>query len=317
MLPRCCHCRRCLFVACHYVLSVCVPQWNPVASCFFALEDYIHSRNGSKETTAQNPFLKGGWAPAREERDSFHLQVEGQIPEALHGGLFLRNGPSPQHDPAARYHMFDGDGMVQSVFFEGMQQASSSTHIVQTPRVQAELHAGRPLWIKVGDMTGMSGLIKLLALEPLKEKLGIMPKLSEVEKGQANTAFLKICGRLFAVFEASLPFELGLRKTTSPDGSATGVQLMSLGYERFGRLKHPMSAHPKVDIRTGEAYFFGYDLKCAEGEPFMLHSVVSPEGVISRTTPMELPEKVMVHDFALTAGYSVILDLPLQVSTCK
>jgi len=292
-------------------------KWNPLGACLFALEERIHKKSGAKEATAGNPFLRGGWAPAREEKEAFHLKVEGHIPQALHGGLFLRNGPSPQHDPAGRYHFFDGDGMVQSVFMAGTQEASSSSHLIQTPRVEAELKAGRPLWIKVGDMTGMSGLIKLLVLEPLKVKLGLVPKLSEVEKGQANTAFLHACGRLFAVFEASLPFELGLRPTRSPDGSTEGVQVVSLGYERFGGLTHPMTAHPKVDSRTGDAYFFGYDLKSAEGDPFMHHSVVSSAGALCRSTPVDLPEKVMVHDFALTADYSVLLDLPLQFQPKK
>ena len=226
----------------------------------FAVEELIHRRSGAKAETLQNAFLQGGWKPVRDPQEHFFLQVEGRIPDALHGGLFLRNGPSAQLDPAGRYHFFDGDGMVQSVHFQDGSSASSNAHVIETPRMLAEREAGRPLWVKVGDMCGFSGLIKLLLLEPLKDALRLRPKLHALASGQANTAFWSAAGRFFALYEASYPFELRLTRTAaSSDPSARGLQLESVGYETFDdKLTHPMTAHPKVDQRTGETFFFGY-----------------------------------------------------------
>ena len=203
--------------------------------------------------------------------------------------------------------------MVQSVLLRGATEASSSASVLRTPRLEAELAARRSLYIKVGDMTGFAGLLKILLLEPLKDLLKLRPKLPPLEAGQANTAFWHAAGRLFAVFEASLPFELDLR---SVSGGA-GVEVISVGYEHFGhgagehRLQHPMTAHPKVDP-AGETTFFGYSLTAAAGEAPLHHSVLSRDGELLRTTPIELNTKIMLHDFAITERFSIIPDLPLQ-----
>ena len=42
--------------------------------------------------------------------------LAGRIPDDLNG-VYVRNGPNPQHHPVGRYHWFDGDGMVHSVHF--------------------------------------------------------------------------------------------------------------------------------------------------------------------------------------------------------
>ena len=55
-----------------------------------------------------NPYLHGVYAPTTLELNESGLAVEGELPAALEGGYF-RNGPNPVHQPANRYHPFDGD----------------------------------------------------------------------------------------------------------------------------------------------------------------------------------------------------------------
>ena len=54
--------------------------------------------------------------------------------------------------------------------------------------------------------------------------------------------------------ESNYPFSIKI------DGSEE-FDIKSIGHERFrGQLKHNVSAHPKVNRRTGEFFAFGYDL---------------------------------------------------------
>src|SRR5436190_23271822 len=67
---------------------------------------------------AGNPYLRGAFAPVRDELDANDLTVDGRLPTELAGSL-LRNGPNPQFTPLGSYTApFDGDGMVHMVTFE-------------------------------------------------------------------------------------------------------------------------------------------------------------------------------------------------------
>ena len=52
---------------------------------------------------------------------------------------------------------------------------------------------------------------------------------------------------------------------------------------------------------------FGYN---PLAQPHLVYSVVSAQGGIDHTVPIQLPNPVMIHDFAITEHYSVFLDLP-------
>ena len=70
------------------------------------------------------------------------------------------------------------------------------------------------------------------------------------------------------------------------------------------------AAHTKLDHATGElhaiAYFWAWD--------HVQHVVVDPGGKVTRTTDIPVPDGPMMHDFALTARYVVLLDLPVTFS---
>ena len=70
-----------------------------------------------------NAWLHGHFAPVVDERDDPDLVVTGSLPAGLRGS-FLRNGPNPMFPPIARYHLFDGDGMVHGITFDGEGGAS-------------------------------------------------------------------------------------------------------------------------------------------------------------------------------------------------
>ena len=57
-----------------------------------------------------NPNLQDGYGPIQNELATANLEVIGKIPDDF-SGMYVRNGPVPQHTPKGKYHWFDGDGM--------------------------------------------------------------------------------------------------------------------------------------------------------------------------------------------------------------
>jgi len=114
--------------------------------------------------------------------------------------------------------------------------------------------------------------------------------------GPANTNVIWHAGRLLALVETGFPHRL----TTA---------LETVGVEDFdATLTSPMTAHPKADPDTGGLAFFGYDVF---GPPFLRYHEMDAAGSIVHTTEIDIPRATMQHDFAVTAGHVVFLDLPV------
>ncbi len=72
----------------------------------------------SSSGDADNPYLRGNFAPVDVESTFTDLEVTGSIPSEL-AGRFLRNGPNPTGEiDAAKHHWFVGQGMVHGLRLE-------------------------------------------------------------------------------------------------------------------------------------------------------------------------------------------------------
>lgn len=224
-----------------------------------------------------HPFLQGNYAPVQEEIVADDLKVIGKLPPEM-DGMFVRNGPNPQFPPLGPYQWFDGDGMLHGVRLGG-GRASYRNRYVRTAGWKAENKAGKALW---GGLAAPPDFRKLLEGKPLF-------------KNAANTALVWHHGKFLALWEGGEPHEIKL-----PSLDTEGP------YTFGGKLKHPFTAHPKVDPTTGEMLFFGY----GPIKPFLHYGVVDPKGTIVHHTPIEIPRPVMMHDFAITERHTVFMDLP-------
>ncbi|HYX17831.1 MAG TPA: carotenoid oxygenase family protein [Nostoc sp.] len=227
-------------------------------------------------TIAVNPYLDRNFAPVREEITTDKLPVIGELPLDL-SGMFVRNGPNPQWKPIGEYHWFDGDGMLHGVQISN-GVATYRNRYVQTAGWKKERVAGKALW---------SGL-----LEP--------PRMDNPHggyKNTANTALVWHAGQMLALNEGGKPHGIKL-----PDLDTIGE------YNYNGKLVSAFTAHPKVDAVTGEMMFFGYSFFAP---PYLQYSVVSAQGELLWTVPIDLPMGVMMHDFAITENYTIFMDLPL------
>lgn len=222
-------------------------------------------------TATLNPYLADNFAPVQTELTVDELPVLGELPPELNG-MFVRNGPNPQFPPLGLYHWFDGDGMLHGVQIQA-GKASYRNRYIRTQGFEQEKQAGRALF---------SGL-----LEPSSNGF----------KNVANTALVWHRDRLLALWEGGEPHAIAM-----PTLDTLGI------YTFDGKLTSPMTAHPKVDPLTGEMIFFGYSIM---QPPYVQYSVVSAQGELLQTVPIDLPVGVMMHDFAITEHYTILMDLPL------
>tara|TARA_R110002111_G_scaffold56037_1_gene95926 strand:- start:122 stop:1201 length:1080 start_codon:yes stop_codon:yes gene_type:complete len=68
-----------------------------------------------------------------------------------------------------------------------------------------------------------------------------------------------------------------------------------------------ISAHPKVDLTTGDLLFFNYGKQA----PYMHYGVVGADRKLKHIIPIELPGPRLPHDMAFTKNYSILPDMPL------
>ena len=68
-----------------------------------------------------------------------------------------------------------------------------------------------------------------------------------------------------------------------------------------------MSAHQKVDERTGELMFFNY----STSRPYLNYGVVSGDRELVHYEPVELPGPRLPHDMTFTERFAILNDCPL------
>jgi carotenoid cleavage dioxygenase-like enzyme len=227
-----------------------------------------------------NPYTVGVFAPVRDEITADDLEVIGEIPTDLNG-VYLRNGPNRQYEAAGRFHMFDGDGMIHAVHIEN-GTARYRNRYVRTEAFGTESAAGKALW---------TGLMENPQDNPFGNTHGLNLKDS------ANTDVIYHRGQVLATWYLC--------------GSPYGIDPLSLatyGAQNFmDTFFGDMMAHPKVDESTGELMWFDYgpDL------PYLRYGIIGADGRQTHLTHIDLPGPRLPHDMAITANYSILMDLPL------
>ena len=219
-----------------------------------------------------NPYLHGIHAPVARETSADDLLVEGELPPDL-CGTYVRNGPNPVFEPRNPYHWFDGDGMLHAVAFRD-GRASYRSRWVRTQGLADERRAGRAIWPGVMGPFDFS-----------------LPR--HYLKDTANTDVVHHRGSLLALW-----YLCGEAHRLDPR------TLEPCGREDFGgRLASTISAHPKLDPRSGELVWF--TLSDVE-PPYMTCGVVSRDGVVAHQIPIDLPGPRATHDVTITERYTCL-----------
>lgn len=230
-----------------------------------------------------HPYRSGAWRPQHKEWTATDMVVEGTIPDDLNG-VYLRNTENPLVPAAQRYHPFDGDGMIHSMFFSN-GKAEYRNRFIRTEGLLAELDAGGPLW---------SGLAESPLVAPRQDGWGARTRMKDasstdvvIHNGVALTSFYQ-CGDLYRLDPITLADD--------------GREVWNGKFPDAG-----VSAHTKVDQNTEELMFFNYQTTY----PYMHYGVVSPTGDLAHYTAVPLPGPRLPHDMAFTENYSILNDCPL------
>ena len=172
----------------------------------------------TESAVSTSPYLRGNFAPVREEVSVDDLPVTGSIPEELEGRL-LRIGPNPVVDPdPATYHWFTGTGMVHGLWLRGGKAVTYRNRYVRSDSAVEAL--GGPE--TPGPRHGMGD-------------------------NTANTNVIAHAGSTYAIVEAGgLPMQLTDELET--------VARSDFG----GTLPGSYTAHPKRDPLTGELHAIVY-----------------------------------------------------------
>ena len=137
---------------------------------------------------------------------------------------------------------------------------------------------------------------------PLRDAKGTL----DLTAGVANTHVVRHAGRTLALVESSFPHEMHL--SGSGPLPAGACDLDTAGpYDFGGKLTTAMTAHPKTCPLTGELHFFGYGIEA----PYLTYHRADATGDLVVSRPVEVPGPTMMHDFNLTAGHVVFMDLPV------
>ncbi|HKU36810.1 MAG TPA: carotenoid oxygenase family protein [Polyangiales bacterium] len=182
-------------------------------------------------------------------------------------GSLLRNGPNPTQ-PGDKHHWFVGDGMIHAIQLEGGRAVGYRNRWVRTQHIQQTLG---------------------LPAAPLSPT-GVAPGF-----GRGSINVVQHAGRVLAPGEVGLPYEIDLQANTLRE------------YDFGGALRTHMTGHPKIDPRTGEMYFFGYDF----GPVNLRYHVADAAGRLTKTLEIPTRAPTMMHDFGVTATRVVFLDLPV------
>ncbi|MFJ8629047.1 carotenoid oxygenase family protein [Kitasatospora sp. NPDC093550] len=204
------------------------------------------------------PYLTGHYEPVSDELTATDLTVDGALPPELTGRL-IRNSHNPKPGVTPT-HWFKGSGMV---------------HGIRLREGRAEWYRNR--WVRTPALDGA----------PYLTEHG-----PDLTASTAGTHVIEHAGRLLALCEANVPFEL------TPELDTVGP------YDFDGKLRSAMTAHPKSDPVTGELHFFG----SSPFPPYLVYYVADADGHITHSAEVPGAGAALKHDFALTRNHVVFVE---------
>lgn len=223
-----------------------------------------------------HPALQGAFEPARFEVEVFDCEVEGRIPRELEG-VFYRVGAEWFYPPRFPDDSpFAADGIASS-FRIANGNCDFLARYIRTPRYLANRAAREQLFgyyrnpfTDDARVAGLSGTV-------------------------ANTNIIMYAGRLLALKEDALPYQLD------------PVTLDTIGpFDFGGGYKAPtFTAHPKVDGVTGEMITYGYEAEGLASNAIWIYTI-DPAGNVTSERRLAAPYLSMVHDIAISQNFIII-----------
>ncbi|KAJ0683603.1 putative oxidoreductase [Helianthus annuus] len=245
-------------------------------------------------------ILLGNCAPVDEKIPTECKVVYGTIPSCL-SGVYLRNGPNPQFPPNGPHHYLDGDGMVHCIRISHGRATFCSRYVKTNKYVFENQVGSHAVPNVIGGMHGLGPFIARATLFAAR----VLFSGYDIGKGigVANTSLALLGGKLYALCESDIPYAIKIKD----DGD-----IITLGHHDFnGSLSMNMTAHPKIDPATKEAFAFRYWTT----RPYLTYFRFDAEGNKQPDVPINsMKHPSLTHDLAITQKYAIICDI--QVRAC-
>ena len=118
--------------------------------------------------------------------------------------------------------------------------------------------------------------------------------------GTVNTNVLGLAGQTWAIVEAG------------GNPARIDEELNTIAFDPFGgSLKGSFTAHPHLDVDTGEMHAICYE---GTDQTTIRHVVIDAAGKVRREEPIRVQDGPSIHDSMITKNYVIILDLPVTFS---
>ncbi|KAL1532275.1 ccd4,nced4 [Salvia divinorum] len=256
-----------------------------------------------------NHILSGNFSPADELPPTACEVEKGPLPPCL-DGAYIQNGPNPQFTPLPPYYYTDGDGMLHSIKISG-GGATFCSRYVKTFKYKTERDLGYPVLPNpvAFFISNLRASMLLAAARVMSFQFN--PFADGI--GTANTSVALIGGRLLALVETDLPYEIRI----TPDGDITTVgrhHFVGRSGEGGGERFLTMTAHPKTDPDTGETFAFRYFVT----PPFLTFFRLDSDGTKHADVGIfSMKAASLVHDFAITKNFTVFPDPQIVIDPLR
>ena len=262
-----------------------------ISSAFVFTPKFIHQLR-------KQFYLRNVYTPVLEESTCIlpYKPKKHRLFKQLKNSFFSQIGSNPRHVDDEDYHLFDGDGMMHSIFFNGSYLTYQNKWI-QTKRLQVETKWRRKMYLYFGELKGWKGLFQILKFS-MMQLLGFLPHA----KGTANTAMLNWKNRFFALHEGDMPYELSLNYEFPNIDTLHRINISNV---------YSTTAHPIIDKRKNLLYLYGYNNYNFMDGKFIFNAFdENMKHVIQHN--ISLINNGMVHDVGFTGNHMIIPDLPLK-----
>ena len=240
-------------------------------------------------------YLKDKFVPVLEEK-TISVDHNHFLFNKLNNTFFAQIGSNPKHVEDEDYHWFDGDGMIHGLFINDSRMTYHNRW-VQTKRLQVEDKWKKKIYLYLGELKGLNGLVQIFKYSML-ELLGFVPKA----RGTANTAFMHWSGKTYALHEGDMPYELN-------------IDYENLNISTKKRLHYnsvfSTTAHPIVNDKKGHLYLYGYNNYDFNNGQFIFNVFDTQMNFLDQKN-VSLINNGMIHDVGYTNNYIIIPDMPLK-----
>ncbi|GAM86288.1 hypothetical protein ANO11243_043000 [Dothideomycetidae sp. 11243] len=305
------------------------------------------------QASARHAYLSGNFAPIHQITPLTACTYEGQIPEELAGGEYIRNGGNPvSNDDLGRdAHWFDGDGMLSGVAFTKDNRGQVTPQFVNQYVLSdvylstiSSPHAKTPILPSITTLVNPVASFLAVTIRIMRTIflviLSFLPGSKQAVKkiSVVNTSIWFHDGRALAGCESGPPMRVllpgletvgwydGCKAENEPDEEGSVDSKTFGGKGLIGFMREWTTAHPKVDPDTKEMLLFHstflppyvqYSV-IPENQPLTGDSTKQPRIAVPTRKQVNMPipgvsGAKMMHDFGVSSTHTVIMDLPLSL----